>query len=269
MWGAWVALLAKVLFKKKLIVRGGYEAHQLSKFQPTSILRRIALPLISRLAYGNADRIILPTQNIKEYVIHTFSISEEKIAVINNFVNVDKFKPLPGNANGRCLFVGRFSRVKNVNNLIKACKLAEVGLDLCGSGPEEGKLRDLVNGISADVNFLGKIENAELPKILAKYMVFALVSYHEGSPKALLEAMSSGLVVIGSNVPGINNVITDGENGLLCKKDAASIAEKLSEVKNDVTLRSKIGCSAREYIVSNFSLDAIVSKEILLYRTLV
>jgi glycosyltransferase involved in cell wall biosynthesis len=83
--------------------------------------------------------------------------------------------------------------------------------------------------------------------------IFALASYVEGIPGAMLEAMSLGLPSISTNVYGIPEALKDRETGLLIPPgDSKALADAILELKNDDELRSRIGRQGREYVRENF-----------------
>jgi glycosyltransferase involved in cell wall biosynthesis len=83
--------------------------------------------------------------------------------------------------------------------------------------------------------------------------IFALASYVEGIPGAMLEAMSLGLPSISTNVYGIPEALKDRETGLLIPPgDSKALADAILELKNDDELRSRVGRQGREYVRENF-----------------
>ena len=102
----------------------------------------------------------------------------------------------------------------------------------------------------------------DLPAIMQDWDLFVLPSLYEGHPKALIEAMAAGLPVVGSNVIGIREIITDGENGLLAEPDADSLRAAIQRLIQDRALRQRLGRAAREHAVQHFSLDRIVELEL-------
>ena len=155
---------------------------------------------------------------------------------------------------------------KNIDLLIRACKSSSTGLDIIGEGELEKDLRSLTKELQADINFLGQVPNQELPQIMNSYLGFVLCSHKEGCPKVLLEAMSCGLPCIGTRVPGIQNFIDHGLNGLLCEENETDLAKCIQRIVRDEELRLHIGKGAREYILKNCSIDSIVDKEYALYK---
>ena len=98
--------------------------------------------------------------------------------------------------------------------------------------------------------------------------IFILASHYEGLPKALLEAMACSMAVIGANVPGIREVITHEENGLLVEPDAGSLRRAITRLAKDSALRARLGDGAARYVAGRCSLEKVAQKELGLYRKL-
>src|SRR3546814_4760578 len=78
----------------------------------------------------------------------------------------------------------------------------------------------------------GNLPHQNLPEMINAGRIFVLPSSYEGHPKTLLEAMACGAAVIGTDVPGIREVIEDGRTGLLCAPTAARSEEHTSELQS-------------------------------------
>jgi glycosyltransferase involved in cell wall biosynthesis len=138
----------------------------------------------------------------------------------------------------------------------------DVDLWLVGSGPSREDLRRQAEACGARVRFLGTRRNAELPAILAECAAFVLPSRVEGHPKALIEAMACGRAVVGSDVPGIRDVIVPRETGLLCGTSPESIRAALRELLADAALRARLGAAARAWALAHVSLEGAVEAEL-------
>jgi glycosyltransferase involved in cell wall biosynthesis len=279
--GSQVAAISKLLYRKKIIIRAGYEwlkFHILENAHSNKMsflkywIRYFKIYFIELLSYKLADRIVLTNPQDIEFVINTFRLKRKrhKIHLIYNFVDVNDFKDLSiEKLDKHVLFVGRFNKQKNLFNLIKAFKgLKGFTLDLIGRGEEKQALANLAEKYNISINFLGVVPHNKLPEVLNKYQIFILSSYYEGNPKSLLEAMSCGLACIGTNVYGINNIIKHGENGYLCGTNPKSIREAILTLNNDKALRKKLGRGAREYLINNCSLHEVAKKEKKIYLEL-
>src|SRR3546814_21078926 len=96
--------------------------------------------------------------------------------------------------------------------------------------------------------------------------IFVLPSSYEGHPKTLLEAMACGAAVIGTDVPGIREVIEDGRTGLLCAPTAAALREAIERLLSDEPLRRRMGGNARQQIEMPASLDRVAERARSAYR---
>lgn len=267
-WGGWVPLIAKWLTGKRLLVRCGFEHYYTLIRENHPKAERFIFCLFSRLLYSSSNHIIVTTKRIAEFIRKTFFISSDKISVLPNLIDTKLFTVNNSDAlfDRRVIFIGRLSRQKNLFALIEACKKLCVGLDLIGEGALMAELKEAVERINADVRFLGKYDNTQLPSIIAKYPIFVLPSFYEGCPKALLEAMSCGRAVVGTDVDGIREIIKDGENGLLCNFSSDGIAAAISRLIGNPQLCRKLGENARRYIIENYSTDKVVNKELEIYK---
>jgi len=202
--------------------------------------------------------------------------SRKEIDVIPMGVDTDRFNPLKRNEqlrNKLCnnglliLAVGRWVEVKGYEYLIMAMekvvkKISGVKLVLIGFGPEENRLKKLTADIdlSDKIIFIKGVERDEINAYFASSDIFVLpsISRKDGSTEgfglSLIEAMASGVAVIGSEVGGIVDIIKDGDTGLLTKeKDPDSLAEKILLLAGDSELRKRLGEKGRVYVKENFN----------------
>ena len=267
MSGALPAIIAKVIYKKKLVVRNGYEwLYSLIKAKKP-LWKRGVVYCLEFLAYKMADKIIFTSKADKVFAQKIFHLKEEKIEVIPNYIDTDLFKPLSNvkkEPNSIC-YVGRLSKEKNVSALIEAISgLPFVKLYIAGDGPlkEELQQQAVKLGLKERVVFLGKVANEKLPELLNKCQAFALPSLYEGNPKALLEAMACGLPCVASDVEGINEIIKHNENGLLVKPLKDEIKKALNLLFKDSFLSERLAKQARATLEEGFSLEQTITSEI-------
>lgn len=176
----------------------------------------------------------------------------------------------------RLLFVGRLHGQKGLDTLLHSLRSVltripgqRVVLQLLGDGPDRAKLEALAGqlGISAHVAFLGSRDDVRA--YLSEADIFVLPSRAEGLSNALLEAMSAGLPVVVSRIPGNEEVVDHAENGLLCAvDDAASLASALMTLLDDQALRQALGRSARTTVDREYGLSGVARSYIGLYREL-
>lgn len=271
--GAEVALLAKRLFGKKMIARCGYmwslfflhcKTAGAFSYEAESLIHR------ERETFIQADQVAVTTELMKEYAIENYGLSSAKVHVIPNYVLTDLFAPSnKGRQSGRrIIYVGRFAQQKNPLALLEAIRGLDVELLMIGDGPQRRQLEEKAIRYGINIRFLGNRPHSELPKFLNQADLFVLPSYWEGHPKALLEAMACGLPVVGSDVPGIRELIEHRQTGFLCGPSPEEIRAAILEVLGDDHLKTRMGRLAREFVVENFSIDKIVKLELDLLSSL-
>lgn len=269
MQGAWAAVLAKIIFRKKFVLNCGYQWSVSARNWNLGKIKNAIIYLIELITYNAANHIVLSSQAAKNYMRQRYGISDQKITVIPNYIDSELFKSSGFKKPPRSIvFIGRLEEEKNIFSLFDALKELDNRLTVIGGGSLEKELKAYVHKNNLNVKFLGILPNDQLPKELIKNEIFILPSLHEGSPKALLEAMACGLAVIGADVPGIKEIIQHKENGFLCATDADSIRRAIMEVAGDESLRKKIGDNARKYVIENCDLNKKIEKEMFIFNHL-
>lgn len=263
--GAKIGLAAAKHSGRKFIARGGYLYSDYIEHLhgPTAPQTQETRQVESHL-FENADQIVVTTSLMQQKIVKNYQLAVEKIQIIPNYVDTTHFSPRAdaSYAPNRLCFVGRLEPVKNLSTLLEACVGLDVELYIIGSGSLENTLKDMARKLCLKSKFFGTIPNNQLPELLTKSSAFVLPSIYEGHPKALLEAMSCELVVIGNNVPGISGVIQSGKTGFLFDADFTHLRSVLQVILEDSSLRKRIGKQARQYIIERFALDKVVAQEL-------
>jgi glycosyltransferase involved in cell wall biosynthesis len=269
MWGSWVALFSKLLYRKKMIVRCGYEHYRFTLLKGSRLFYKIVVFLNSLLNYKFSDVIIATSNKDKNFIIRTFNIKKNKINVFMNFIDIDAFRNFnEEKKNKKLLFVGRLTKQKNIFTLLDAVSQTSCELDIIGDGELCSEIANYIKEKRIKAKLLGPLPNSELPKFYNRYPVYILPSFYEGNPKTLLEAMLCGSAVIATNVEGIREIIEHRVNGLLCEPTIDSIREAIQELMSDPQLRSRLGIAARGYIENHCNLNSIVDSEYRIYEKL-
>jgi|WetSurMetagenome_2_1015567.scaffolds.fasta_scaffold04968_5 L-malate glycosyltransferase len=168
--------------------------------------------------------------------------------------------------------VGRLDTVKGHIYLLEAAQklLAErddVVFQIIGDGPLEDHLKErAVNlGVADKVHFLGFRPDAK--SLIASVDIFVLPSLHEGIPYVLLEAMASSKPVICTGVGGVNEVVTNSQDGILVSpKDPQALYEAFKELLLKANYRRKLGENARCKIINEFSSCLMTKNTHLIYE---
>ncbi|MBM3121975.1 MAG: glycosyltransferase family 4 protein, partial [Chloroflexi bacterium] len=148
--------------------------------------------------------------------------------------------------------VGRLGPEKNLTFLVRAfagvaAAFPEARLVLVGEGPERDNLEDQVSrsGLRGRVGFAGLVEYAELPRYLAMADAFVTASVTEVHPLSVIEAMASGLPVLGIASPGIEDTVEDGQTGYLSTEDLPAFTAKMTRLVAEPARRAEMGDRAR------------------------
>lgn len=196
-----------------------------------------------------ADLIITPSNHLKN-VVKGWGVKENRIKVIYNGTKLkNKPDPIDDQPNDYFKFitVGRLAPWKNIDIIIEALsdyKKANQNFIfyIVGSGPEEIKLKKLVNDLDLEnfVTFTGQLQKDDLNYYLQKSDIYIQASSYEGLPHVILEAMSHNLSIISTPIGGTNEVIQDGKNGWVWELENNFKPNKnnLIEILNNLKLNS-------------------------------
>jgi glycosyltransferase involved in cell wall biosynthesis len=226
------------------------------------IIETLTAPLTNKIiCVSECDRNIALKSGINPQILSTIHNGMKDIP--------ESLKANPGERNPvNIVMVARFDRQKDHKTLIEAFKdLTEARLILVGDGPNLESIKALVASLGIDrrVQFLG-FRN-DIPEILARSQIFALISNWEGLPCTIIEAMRAGLPVVASAVGGVAESIVDGETGYLITSNNPDILrQKLANLIYNHTLRQTMGDRGRQKYQAEFTFDRMYTETLELYR---
>jgi len=282
-WGAIEAIVAARLGGVRGVVHSEHGLESSTYLgQP---LRRKA---IRRFSFAWTDRVFAVSRALRTYYVQQLRIAEERIGVIPNGVDTDRFRPQPEThlaarerwrASSSTIVigtVGRLDPVKDHYTLLKAIDLllamgVDVHLVIVGEGPEREALQASIrtqNSCAAKVTFVGETSN--VVSYLNSFDIFVLPSLIEGMSNALLEAMSSGIACVASRVGGNSELIEESSSGLLFDAgNAQELADRLKMLALNPQYRQNLGENARKRVEKSFSLHRMLHNYTCLYTDLV
>lgn len=165
-------------------------------------------------------------------------VLQNRVVSFRNGVDAALFFPRPSDAlpseKRTVLFVGSLREVKGVDRLIEAWRLLmsqnnppAAELHLVGDGELEAGLRETTRaaGLEASVKFRGRQPREQVAEAMRAAHCLVLPSRSEGMPNVVLEALASGVPVVGSDAGEMPRLISDGENGFVVPQANAQVAE--------------------------------------------
>ena len=221
-------------------------------------------------ALATACHVITATHEIADDLIQKLPEAGDKMTIMPNHVDTDQFRPTARDKCYDLIYVGRFAKEKNHIALLEAVERIGLSIAMIGgaSGIEAGstddeskQLRERFGDLGGRNHWLGRINNEELPTYINSARAFVLCSLIEGHPRVMIEAMACGMPIIGTNVPGIQDVLQHEVTGYLCDTDADSIGAAIETVLAQPDLMRKMGDNAQSFAVENFSLQMLAQRE--------
>ena len=219
---------------------------------------RVSLPLADRIFFQNEDDFQLFENN-------KMAKRSQAVMVPGSGINLEKFSYTPLPKNHDFLFVGRLIRDKGLMEYMEAGRILrktvpDAKLHVVGYfDPNQTMLSisDLQPYMDdGTIVFHGKQDNV-LP-FLQQCFAFVLPSYHEGTPRSVLEALSVGRPVITTDAPGCRETVQEGVNGFLVPvKDAPAIADAMLRLCNDPQRTKKMAAAARKYAETKFDVNYV------------
>lgn len=232
-------------------------------FVPKLAVVHAVLTPLRRAILRNAKAVVANSASLARLSTRTDPIP---VHVIPNGVDANVFRPVAvqGAESRFCiLFVGRVHTQKNIDVLLRACaRLRDLPLQLhvVGDGPELPRLRALAGtlGIAQRVSWHGWGTKEQVAAAYRDADCFVNPSKYEGMPNTVLEAMASGLPVIASDVGGNNEVVRDGDTGLLFAAGSVDGLERaLTRLATDADLRRHLGERSRTVVLAEHSWDVV------------
>jgi glycosyltransferase involved in cell wall biosynthesis len=213
-----------------------------------------------------------------------YGVQKDRLHILPVGIDVNEYTPLKKDENIlKILFVGRISRNRNVEPIIKSasilkkrripCKVIIVGGEEKSSETSKtGYLDELKNlaknmKVSDVVEFKGPKYGEELKKCYRTSDIFVYTSLSENFGQTMLEAAAAGLPLICTNVGIAPELIQEGKNGFIVKGEPKEIANKIVSLLSK-DKREAFGKISRDIVQKKFDWDRIISEYIKIYQSL-
>lgn len=263
--GAMIARLAAIGARKKG-TKVLYTAHGFHFYKGASLVHWLVYYPVEWVLAHVTD--VLITMNKEDYALAQEKMHAKRLEYIPGVgIETAKFRAgVTGRIEKRqelglsesdflILTVAEMTRNKNHSTVLKALALLKDTAEfpsmrylICGRGENEQNLRREAEelGIAEHVVFLGY--RHDVPDLLRCSDLFAFMSFREGLPVALMEAMGSGLAVICSRIRGNTDLIEDGVEGMIAENTPEAVADGILELYRNPELRQRYGSAAAEKV---------------------
>ena len=215
------------VFPLDAIMKGVYRN---SRLQTAAMVIMVSLHNLMGTWRNKVDYYIALSKFAKDkFKTSALAIPEERLVVKPNYV--PDFGMGDSRRSNEFLFIGRLVEEKGIEVLLRATKILPFNLTIIGDGPLRNLVADAARA-NANIHYLGFQDKTSVAKHLKKCKALIFPSiWYEGLPLAILEAFSTGTLVIASKLGAMAEIIQDGINGLLFDAgDEVVLANKIVEV---------------------------------------
>jgi glycosyltransferase involved in cell wall biosynthesis len=214
-------------------------------FDSGSFLFKLYYFLSAHIAYRKCVHLIAQTEQCKQVIEKSYGIPDKKITVITNSINLDQFKIKKQYSQSfsdrplNVFFVGRFDELNGADFILDNIEMfdpMQTNLNLVGTGTHLDRIDHLHK--SGKLTYHGVVPYSEMPEILLRADLLLIprvrcFGSNHFIPTKLLEGMGCGLLVLGSDVGGISEVIRDWQNGFLFHAgDPKDMVAQINKIKS-------------------------------------
>ena len=237
-------------------------------------LREFYDTVIGKGTLEAADLITCVSKHERDMLVSEIGLKEDNIKIIYNGINWAAWSSVPNKEVFRkqyptvsekfVLFAGRLATNKGLSDLISAMQLIDKkSVDLVITGADMGLGKQLEKEASdkgVTMHRLGHIDDETYRSVLSAAEMLVLPSEYEAFGIVLLEAAAAKTAVIGTNVGGIPEAMSPGNNGLIVEyNDVNNLAKSIAILLEDEKMSKEMGNSGREW-AKNFSWESIVKE---------
>jgi glycosyltransferase involved in cell wall biosynthesis len=235
---------------------------------------------------ARARKIIAVSHFTKWELTNYYKIPPNKIRVIHNGVDINKFKPATGKRKAKAALgfnpddpaivsVGRLYARKGLFTLIESMpavvkRFPNAKFIISGKGQSDEMRKLIIHaeklGVKDNIVFTGYYPDKKLPKLYQAADVFAFSTFYEHHPFAVLEAMATGLPVVTTTVGGIPETIGSGKNGFLVEPfNQAQFSDRILYLLEHPGEAAEMGLKARKTVEERFDWRIVVKDAMKVY----
>ena len=217
---------------------------------------------IQRFVFHHANKVITPSNYLKNILVKFYQVPASKIEVVYNAVELTEVKACDETYGQPMLItIGRLVSWKGIDELISlvpalAKRYHDFRLVVVGEGPERDRLGQHCREIHAEpyVIFTGRLNHEKTLSLLKRANIFILNSRYEGLPHTVIEAMACRCPVVATGLEGTKEVVEDGRNGITVEPgNTQQLAEKLIFLLENEPTRQKMIAEAYKTVTGKFT----------------
>src|SRR6266699_1313029 len=250
--GSFISSFFARIYKKPFIVTEhiGFVTY---KSSITNAIEKLALYTIGLITLRASDITIVLNTSVQRWIKQY----KNEVYYLPNGVDLELFDkpPKQETSNYNLLFLGRLEKIKGVESLIQAIPFIikvfpQTTLTIVGDGGNKTDLFNLTKNLQLEkhIQFTGWVEHKDLDTYYEKASLVVVPSIvADAFPLVILEAMSAGRPVIGTNIGGIPEIIDDKVDGYLVEpENPEQIADKVIKLFQEANLLKELGRNARK-----------------------
>ncbi|PVX27207.1 MAG: hypothetical protein CW716_03500 [Candidatus Bathyarchaeum sp.] len=276
-------------WKGEAIVTKNDNPKELNPNEKSMLRYNFVLRIFEKRLMNRSDALIAVSKYTVNELTDLYGISKNKVHVIYNGVDIERFKPRPNKTELKkefgldpqkkvVLFVGRLYHRKGLETLLQSVppvlkEFSDVKFVISGTGfkQKEENLKNLAKELNIEdhVEFLGYVPDDKLPLLYSASDIFVLPAIYENFPFAILEAQSTGIPVISTKVGGIAEFLVDNENGFVISPgDPEQLTAKVLALLKNPDRAKEMGARGRQLIEEQLDWRLITQQVIDLYHEL-
>ncbi len=228
---------------------------------------------LERFAYHHADTVAVPTPGMRRILLER-GYGEDKIKLLPNAVDTDRFSPAPATHSGLCraMYCGTVGLAQGVGTLLDAAVILErdevpVEVIVVGDGAERPELEERASRSGLErVTFAGRVSREEVPQRISSANVTLMTLrdlplFEDALPTKLLEYMAAGRPVVAGASGQAARMLEEVGAGIACPpENPAALAEAIRRLASDPQLAEEMGARGRRHVEERLSRRAMVDQ---------
>ncbi len=263
-YGCWAAHRAGIKHTYALISGLG------SMFRGNNSVKQRCVRGVMCILYRNAfrccDRVVFQNNEDLSELVKRKLLHHDQACIVNGSgVDLTRYANQPLPSDNTFVFVGRLLKEKGIREYVEAARIVKKcypDTRFIAIGDTDTNPSSLSQAQVAAYAKEGLIEfygfKSDVRPFIKQARFFVLPSYHEGTPRCVLEAMAMGRPIITTDAPGCRETVTDGVNGYLVPVgDSAALATSIKKMIEAPDIAEKMGRKSREIAVEKYDVNKV------------